>query len=88
MEKMKKSKLTETHTEKRTLRMPLTSFKRALNIFGDETKVPQKLQVSMKKRSTSFLNHKELQRINMQLLKLERLDAEGIRLTRDHARCI
>lgn len=86
---MKKADLKKMHAKKRTVYNGLvTSIKRALRIFGNESASSPNPQVSKKGLSDTFLSYNELQRINDQLLKMERQKAEAIRLVRERNRCI
>ncbi len=80
---MKKVNITKVISHNR----PFTTFKRALKLTGDETKSGSNMPAS-KEEENVFPTYDELQKVNVQLLKLEKLEADGIRLTREHARCV
>ncbi len=66
---------------------PFITFRRALRLAEDETKSDLNMPASRRDESV-FPTYDELQKVNVQLLKLKRLEADGIRLTREHARCV
>ncbi|MFP3984693.1 MAG: hypothetical protein ACLFU9_01825 [Candidatus Bathyarchaeia archaeon] len=64
----------------------ITSFKRAVGIFGDETESASSSQIFIETPDV-FVTYEELQRMNAQLLRMEQLKAEAIRFVNDQRRC-
>lgn len=86
---MKKFDLKKKPTSKGVFpRKLFTSFKRALGTIGAESNLASRLQVSLEESNETFLNCDELQKINAQLLKMEKQKSQAIQLIRDHNRCL
>jgi hypothetical protein len=63
-------------------------LKRIFRIIGNESDWTHQLGVSKKGVSDIFVTYNQIQRINTQLLKLERQKAEAIQLIREKQRCL
>jgi len=86
---MKNLDLKKTTILKRTLHGRLfKSFIRAFGIIGNESDLTSDLQTSMRGSSGTFLTYSELQKMNAQLLKMERLKAEAMQRIREHNNCL
>lgn len=66
----------------------VTSLKRILRSIIDKPRSPSNFQVSAEGTPNALLAYDEVQKIKTQLLEMERLKAEAIRLVRERSRCI
>jgi len=87
--KMGKSGLKKMRMLERTFNGRLVvPFKVVLRIIKNSSELTPNLQVSKKEFSDTSVTHDQLQRINAQLLRMERQKAEAIWLIREKQRCL